>query len=203
MEKEIYSYDQAFENTLKYFNGDELAHRLAPDGEAGDQGGDDERQQHTAERKAAAEGRHHRSGGGAADDAADISHNIVAEAADLAGLPDEAQSLLGPGPVVGGHGMEGPLISGSYRHAHHIKENAQSNKSEKNEERHRKSGPPQQLPGGQAQRRRQGHRDEKDADGPAEPARFPLFLLFFVLLHLVPHMVDKIIQVLCSGNRQR
>ena len=28
MEKEIYSYDQAFENTLKYFNGDELAAKV-------------------------------------------------------------------------------------------------------------------------------------------------------------------------------
>ena len=79
------------------FNGKGFAHGLAADGQAGNQGRDGQGDHHGAEGKRLLEPGDDDGGGGAGDDAADVAHHVVAEAGNLAGLPDEAQGLPGAG----------------------------------------------------------------------------------------------------------
>ena len=164
------------------FNGEGFAHGLAADGQAGDQGRDGQGDHHGAEGKGLLEPGDDDGGGGAGDNAADVAHHVVAEAGNLAGLPDEAQGLPGAGGLMGGHGVEGPLVGGGDRHADDIKQDAQADEAGQHRESQGDARPAQRLIRRQAQHGGEDHGDEKYLDRPAESSfLFPLVVLLLFL----------------------
>ena len=154
-----------------------FAQRLAADGDTGDQRRHGDGDKNGGSAQVPLQLHHDDSRRGAADDAADVAHHVVAEGADLIGVFQQTDGLLGALFLVGRHGVEGLGVGGGDGHADHIKHDAEGDEHRQHDDGHGVAGPLQRSGGEKAQQRRQRHRQQKDPQRPAAAA----FLLVLTL----------------------